>query len=36
MSGHDIKDLIVKSAIMRISKYGFHKTTMDEIERHIH
>jgi AcrR family transcriptional regulator len=31
-----VKDLIVKSATIHFSKYGFHKTTMDEIARHIH
>lgn len=32
----DVKDLIVRSATSYFSKYGFHKTTMDEIARHIH
>lgn len=36
MPENDVKDLIVKSATMFFSKYGFHKTTMDEIARHIH
>ena len=36
MSGDNVKDLIVKSATKHFSKYGFHKTTMDEIARHIH
>jgi len=36
MSGDNVKSLIVKSATMHFSKYGFHKTTMDEIARHIH
>jgi AcrR family transcriptional regulator len=36
MSGIDVKDLVVKSATIHFSKYGFHKTTMDEIARHIH
>jgi len=36
MAESDVKDLIVKSATMFFSKYGFHKTTMDEIARHIH
>jgi len=36
MSSDDIKDLIIKSATIHFSKFGFHKTTMDEIARHIH
>ena len=36
MSGDNVKNLIVKSAAIHFSKYGFHKTTMDEIARHIH
>ncbi len=36
MSDGDVKELIVKSATIYFSKYGFHKTTMDEIARHIH
>jgi AcrR family transcriptional regulator len=36
MSGDNVKNLIVKSATMHFSKYGFHKTTMDEIAKHIH
>jgi AcrR family transcriptional regulator len=36
MSDIDVKDLIVESATRYFSKYGFHKTTMDEIARHIH
>lgn len=36
MSGDDVKDLIIKSATIYFSKFGFHKTTMDEIARHIH
>jgi AcrR family transcriptional regulator len=36
MSGEDVKELIVRSATLHFSKYGFHKTTMDEIARHIH
>jgi AcrR family transcriptional regulator len=36
MSNVDIKDLIVSAATIYFSKYGFHKTTMDEIARHIH
>ena len=36
MSEIDVKNLIVESATMHFSKYGFHKTTMDEIAKHIH
>jgi AcrR family transcriptional regulator len=36
MSESDVKDLIVNSARMHFSRYGFHKTTMDEIAKHIH
>ena len=36
MSEADVKNMIVKSATIYFSKYGFHKTTMDEIARHIH
>ncbi|UCH13591.1 MAG: helix-turn-helix transcriptional regulator [Bacteroidales bacterium] len=36
MSETDIKNLIVESATKFFSKYGFHKTTMDEIAKHIH
>lgn len=36
MSAVDVKKLIVKSATLHFSRYGFHKTTMDEIARHIH
>ncbi|MBU0763895.1 MAG: TetR/AcrR family transcriptional regulator [Bacteroidetes bacterium] len=36
MSSTDVKSLIVHSATLHFSKYGFHKTTMDEIARHIH
>ena len=36
MSGDNVKNLIVKSATLFFSRYGFHKTTMDEIARHIH
>jgi AcrR family transcriptional regulator len=32
----DVKAQIVDSATMYFSRYGFHKTTMDEIARHIH
>jgi AcrR family transcriptional regulator len=36
MSEIDIKSLIVDSATKYFSKYGFYKTTMDEIAKHIH
>jgi len=36
MSEVDIKNSIVKSATIFFSRYGFHKTTMDEISRHVH
>jgi AcrR family transcriptional regulator len=36
MSETDVKSLIVKSATKYFSRYGFHKTTMDEIARNIH
>jgi AcrR family transcriptional regulator len=36
MKGENIKEIIVRSATLHFSKYGFHKTTMDEIARHIH
>ncbi|MBW6484327.1 MAG: TetR/AcrR family transcriptional regulator; helix-turn-helix transcriptional regulator [Vicingaceae bacterium] len=36
MSEIDVKNLIVESATRHFSKYGFHKTTMDEIAKHIH
>lgn len=32
----NIKSLIVNSASKYFSKFGFHKTTMDEIAKHIH
>lgn len=32
----EVKNLIVESATNFFSKFGFHKTTMDEIARHIH
>ncbi|MDX9697047.1 MAG: TetR/AcrR family transcriptional regulator [Bacteroidales bacterium] len=32
----DVKDLIVQSATKYFSKFGFYKTTMDEIAKHIH
>ncbi|MBN2521769.1 MAG: TetR/AcrR family transcriptional regulator [Bacteroidales bacterium] len=36
MSETDVKNSIVESATKFFSKYGFHKTTMDEIAKHIH
>jgi AcrR family transcriptional regulator len=36
MSDIEVKDLIVVSATKYFSKYGFYKTTMDEIAKHIH
>lgn len=36
MTDQDIKTIIVQAASLYFSKYGFHKTTMDEIARHIH
>ena len=32
----DVKNLIIETATKYFSKYGFHKTTMDEIAKHIH
>jgi len=36
MSDLDVKNLIIESATRYFSKYGFYKTTMDEIAKHIH
>lgn len=36
MADSDVKGLIVESATKYFSKYGFYKTTMDEIAKHIH
>ncbi|MBN2519675.1 MAG: TetR/AcrR family transcriptional regulator [Bacteroidales bacterium] len=36
MSEIDVKNLIVESATKFFSKFGFHKTTMDEIAKNIH
>ena len=36
MSDINVKYLIIESATKYFSKYGFHKTTMDEIAKHIH
>ena len=32
----DVRKQIIEAATMYFSRYGFHKTTMDEIARHIH
>jgi AcrR family transcriptional regulator len=36
MSEIEVKSLIVESATRFFSKFGFYKTTMDEIAKHIH
>lgn len=36
MSDIDIRNLIVESATKFFTRYGFHKTTMDEIAKNIH
>ena len=36
MSEKDVKNLIIESATKYFSKYGFHKTTMEEVAKHIH
>jgi AcrR family transcriptional regulator len=36
MQETDVKNLIVESATKYFSKFGFYKTTMDEIAKHIH
>jgi len=36
MSDADVRTLIIDSATKYFSRYGFHKTTMDEIARNIH
>ncbi len=36
MSEINVRNLIINSASKYFSKFGFHKTTMDEIARHIH
>jgi len=36
MSETDVKSLIVEAATKYFSKFGFYKTTMDEIAKHIH
>ncbi len=36
MSELDVKEQIIESATKYFSRYGFHKTTMDEIAKNIH
>ena len=36
MGETDVRSLIIDSATKYFSRYGFHKTTMDEIARNIH
>lgn len=36
MSNQDLKNLIVETATKFFSKYGYHKTTMDEIAKNMH
>ncbi len=36
MPGIDVKKQIIESATKYFSRYGFHKTTMDEIAKNIH
>lgn len=36
MADTDVKDSIIESAKKHFSRYGFHKTTMNEIAKHIH
>ena len=36
MSDVEVKNAIVESATIFFTKYGFYKTTMDEIAKHIH
>lgn len=36
MADLEVKDQIIESATKYFSKYGFHKTTMDEIAKNIH
>jgi len=36
MSEVDVRNIIIESATKYFSKYGFYKTTMDEIAKHIH
>ena len=36
MADSDVKSQIIESATKYFSRYGFHKTTMDEIAKNIH
>lgn len=36
MKEADVRSLIIESATKHFSRYGFHKTTMDEIAKNIH
>lgn len=36
MAEKKVKEVIIEAATLYFSRYGFHKTTMDEIARHIH
>lgn len=36
MSSPEVRELIVDTATKYFSKFGYHKTTMDEIAKHIH
>lgn len=36
MAKPEIKSIIISAATQYFSKFGFHKTTMDEIAKHIH
>jgi len=36
MSETDVRNIIIRAATTYFSRYGFHKTTMDEIARHVH
>jgi len=36
MPEKDVKQQIIEIATLHFSRYGFHKTTMDEIARHLH
>ena len=36
MTSTDVKSQIIESATKYFSRFGFHKTTMDEIARNIH
>jgi len=36
MAENDVKSQIIEIATLHFSRYGFHKTTMDEIAKHLH